>query len=89
MRRQEDAVLPSAFAQRQTGLEVAPSLCMVDEQGTERRGAQQESPAEREAKNNPAEQQDLEQPSEGRDAPPAEKVDRGERDPESPWMGGG
>jgi hypothetical protein len=35
---------------------------MVNEQGDERRGAQQESSAEREAKKNPADKQDLERP---------------------------
>jgi hypothetical protein len=63
---------------------------MVQEQGNEREGAQQESPAEREArKNNPSEKQDLEKPSEGRDKPPAETVEEGKRSPKSPWMGGG
>jgi hypothetical protein len=62
---------------------------MVDEQGHERRGAQQVSPAEREAKSNPANQQDLGKPPEGRDEAPVEKVKRGDRDPEDPWMGGG
>jgi hypothetical protein len=62
---------------------------MVDEQGKERRGAQQESPAEREDEKNPAKQQDLEKPSEGRDEPPADAVKRGKRSPDSPWMGGG
>jgi hypothetical protein len=62
---------------------------MVDEQGDERRGAQQESTAEREAKNNPSTQQDLEAPPEGRDEPPTEKLRKGKRGPESPWMGGG
>ena len=62
---------------------------MVDEQGDERRGAQQESPAEGEAKKNPANKQDLEKPSEGRDKPPDETVEKGKRSPDSPWMGGG
>ena len=62
---------------------------MVDEQGKERHGAQQESPAEREGKKNPANQQDLDKPAEGRDEPPAETVKRGKRSPDSPWMGGG
>jgi hypothetical protein len=62
---------------------------MVDEQGKERRGAQQESPAEREVENNPANRQDLGKPPEGRDEPPAETVKRGKRDLKSPWMGGG
>jgi hypothetical protein len=62
---------------------------MIDEQGDERRGAQQETSAEREAKKNPANQQDLEQPPEGRDEPPAETAEKGKRDPDSPWMGGG
>ena len=62
---------------------------MVDEQGDERRGAQQETPAEREAKKNPTGQQDLEKPSEGQDMPPRETVEQGKRSPKSPWMGGG
>ena len=62
---------------------------MVDEQGDERRGAQQESPAEREAKKDRAKEQDLEKPAEGRDQPPAETLEQGKRSPKSPWMGGG
>jgi hypothetical protein len=62
---------------------------MVEEQGNERAGAQQESPAEREAKKNPSEKQDLEKPPEGRDEPPAETLEQGKRSPKSPWMGGG
>jgi hypothetical protein len=62
---------------------------LVDEQGDERHGAQEESPAEREAKKNPANRQDLDKPTEGRDEPPAEAVKQGKRGPESPWMGGG
>ena len=62
---------------------------MVDEQGTERRGAQQETPAEREAEKNPANHQDLEKPPEGRDVPPTKAVEEGKRDSQSPWMGGG
>lgn len=62
---------------------------MTDEQGDEKRGAQQESPAEREARKNPANQQDLGKPSEGRDQPPAETVEEGKRSPNSPWLGGG
>ena len=71
------------------GIKVAKAPSMVDEQGDEREGAQQESPAEREAKKNPSEKQDLEKPSEGRDEPPAETVEQGKRSPKSPWMGGG
>jgi hypothetical protein len=62
---------------------------MTDEQGVERRGAQRESPAEREARKNPANQQDPDKPPEGRDQPPAETVKEGKRGPNSPWMGGG
>ena len=62
---------------------------MTDEQGDERRGAQDESTAEREAKKNPANQQDLDKPPQGRDEPPAEAVKPGKRDSNSPWMGGG
>jgi hypothetical protein len=60
----------------------------TEEQGDERRGAQQQSPAEREAEKNPANQQDLERPPEGRDEPPAETIKEGKRDPKSPWLGG-
>jgi hypothetical protein len=62
---------------------------MVDEQGDERRGAQQESSADREAKKNPVDKQDLKKPSEGRDTPPDETLEKGERSSDSPWMGGG
>jgi hypothetical protein len=62
---------------------------MVDEQGDERRGPQQESPAVREAKKDSADEQDLEKPSEGRDKPPDETVEKGKRSPDSPWLGGG
>ena len=62
---------------------------MVEEQGDERRGAQQESPADREAKKDAAEKQDLGKPPDGRDEPPAETVEQGKRSPSSPWMGGG
>jgi hypothetical protein len=71
------------------GIKVAQSPRVVDEQGDERRGAQQESPADREAKKNAADKQDLGKPSEGRDEPPAETVEEGKRSPKSPWMGGG
>ena len=73
----------------QSGPDLAHSQRMVEEHGHDRTGAQQESPAEREAKKNPAEKQDLEKPSEGRDEPPAETVENGKRSPDSPWMGGG
>jgi len=62
---------------------------MVDEQGTERSGAQQETSAEREAENNPANHQDLEKPPEGRDEAPTESIEKGKRSTNSPWMGGG
>ena len=62
---------------------------MVEEQGEERRGAQLESPGEREARNSPSDQQDLEKDPEGRDEPPTGAVRRGERDSNGPWMGGG
>jgi len=61
---------------------------MVDEHDRKKQGAQQEKPAEREAKKNPANQQDLERPAEGRDEAPA-NIKKGERSPKSPWMGGG
>ena len=60
---------------------------MVDEQGDERRGAQRLSVK---LKKNPADKQEaLEKPSEGRDKPPAETVEKGKRSPDSPWLGGG
>jgi hypothetical protein len=62
---------------------------MTDEQGDERRGAQNESPAEREAKKNPTHQQDLDKPPAGRDEPPAEPIDQGKRSRSGPWLGGG
>ena len=62
---------------------------MAEEQGSERKGAQRESPAEREAKKNPSEKQDLEKPAEGRDEPPAEAAKQEKRSPKSPWLGGG
>ena len=62
---------------------------MIEEQGDERRGAQQETSVEREAEKNPANHQDLQRPPEGRDQPPAEPVKEDKRDPKSPWMGGG
>jgi len=62
---------------------------MIDEQGDERRGAQQENSVEREAPKNQANQQDLGKSPEGRDEPPAETVKDGKRSPDSPWMGGG
>ena len=62
---------------------------MTDEHGDERRGAQRQSPAEREARKNPANRQDLDKPPEGRDEPPAETVEEAKRSPDSPWMGGG
>jgi len=62
---------------------------MTEEQGDDRRGAQQETPAEREAKKNPASQQDLEKPAPGRDVPPTTATEKGKRDLDSPWMGGG
>jgi hypothetical protein len=72
-----------------SGVRLAGLFGMVDEQGEERRGAQRETPAEREAEKNPSEQQDLEKAPEGRDEPPADAVERGKRDPTSPWLGGG
>jgi hypothetical protein len=62
---------------------------MVDEHGEERRGAQRQSPAEREAMKNPSNTQDLEKPAEGRDEAPKEPVKQRKRSPDSPWMGGG
>jgi hypothetical protein len=62
---------------------------MVDEQGNERRGAQQETPADRESKKNPSKRQDLDKPAEGRDEQPADTVESGKRSPDNPWMGGG
>ena len=54
-----------------------------------RRGAQHESPAEREDKKNPANQQDLNKPAPGRDEPPEDTVKSGKRSSDSPWRGGG
>jgi hypothetical protein len=62
---------------------------MTNEQGDERRGAQQETSAEREAKKNPSNDQDPSRPAEGRDAPPAGPLKEGDRDLDSPWLGGG
>ena len=62
---------------------------MVDEQGDDERGAQEESTGEREAKKDPALQQDLEKPPEGRDQAPTESIEKGKRSTDSPWMGGG
>jgi hypothetical protein len=62
---------------------------MVDEQGDEQRGAQQETVAEREARKNPANQQDGGRPAEGRDQPPSDAGERAKRSPKSPWLGGG
>lgn len=70
------------------GINVAKRVGMIEEQGNERKGAQQESPAEREKKKNPSERQDLEKPAEGRDEPP-DSVKKVKRSPETPWMGGG
>ena len=83
------AGISSSPLTHQSGPDLAHSQGMVEEHGDDRTGAQQESPAEREAKKNPAEKQDLEKPSEGRDEPPAETVENGKRSPDSPWMGGG
>ena len=71
------------------GIKVANTPGVVEEHGNERKGAQQESPAEREAKKNPSQKQDLKKPPEGRDEPPADTVEQGKRSPKSPWMGGG
>ena len=61
---------------------------MIDEQGDERRGPQNEIPAERQARQHPA-TQDLNKPAPGRDEPPADPGAPRKRGPESPWMGGG
>jgi len=61
----------------------------MEEHGDNARGAQQETPLEREQKRNPAEQQDLKRPAEGRDVPPPEEIKKGKRSRKSPWMGGG
>jgi hypothetical protein len=62
---------------------------MASDQRDQKEGAQQQSPAEREAKKNPANRQDLEKPPEGRDEAPAETVKEGKRSSKSPWLGGG
>jgi hypothetical protein len=88
------SALRRAFQRRRSagkiagGTEVAPHAGM-DEQGDDTRGAQRESPHEREQKRNPAEKQDVNKPAEGRDVPPSDDVKKGKRDPKSPWMGGG
>jgi hypothetical protein len=61
----------------------------MEEHGDETRGAQRESPYEREQKRTANEQQDFEKPAEGRDVPPSEDVSKNKRGTESPWMGGG
>ena len=71
------------------GVRFAAACNMVEEQGSERRGAQQETPLEREARKNPSNSQDVERPAEGRDEAPAEPVDQGKRSSKSPWLGGG
>jgi hypothetical protein len=53
------------------------------------RGAQEEKPGEREAKRAPSTRQDFTRPEDGRDVTPQEKVEKGTRTPNSPWMGGG
>jgi len=73
---------------RNDGNRDCKTLRMIDEQGNEREGAQQETPAEREAKKNPSQKQDLDKPPEDRDKPPAETVKKGKRRPEDPWLGG-
>jgi hypothetical protein len=38
---------------------------------------------------NPPSTRDTAQAAEGRDVPPVDEVERGDRDPGDPWMGGG
>jgi hypothetical protein len=71
---------------KESGLQLSADM---EEHGDERRGAQRESPHEREQKRNPAERQDLNKPAEGRDRPPDEDLKQRKRSPKSPWMGGG
>jgi hypothetical protein len=77
------------FLDGKFGTNVAEPVGMIEEQGSEREGAQQEKPAEREKKKNPSGRQDLEKSPEGRDEPPADAVKNVKRSPKTPWMGGG
>ena len=61
---------------------------MADNPNRER-GAQEESPGEREAKRAQTMRQDPSRPEEGRDVPPEREVVAGKRTRKSPWMGGG
>lgn len=61
---------------------------MADTNRDENRGAQEESPGEREARERGVDRRELEKPAEGRDLPP-EDAGVPRRDLDSPWMGGG
>jgi lipoate-protein ligase A len=71
------------------GITIASRRCMADEPTDATRGAQEVTTGEREARKQAERQQDLQQPPEGRDIPPEDEVKRGNRTPDSPWMGGG
>jgi len=53
------------------------------------RGAQEEQPGQREVKQSPSARQDFTRPKEGRDVPPEDPIESGDRTLDSPWMGGG
>jgi hypothetical protein len=53
------------------------------------RGAQEEKPGQREVKQSPSTRQDFARPKEGRDVPPEDSIESGDRTLDSPWMGGG
>jgi hypothetical protein len=61
---------------------------MADDADRER-GAQEEKPGQREAKKSPSSRQDFTRPKEGRDVPPEDSIENGDRTLDSPWMGGG
>jgi hypothetical protein len=70
------------------GSVVALPLNVADKPDRER-GAQEEKPGDREAKHAPSTRQDFTRPTEGRDVPPSDEIVKGNRNPKSPWMGGG
>jgi hypothetical protein len=61
---------------------------MVDHADRER-GAQEEKPGQREVRQSPSSRQDFTRPKEGRDVPPEDSIENGDRTLDSPWMGGG
>src|SRR5687767_8127540 len=70
------------------GIDVAGESSM-SENTTRERGAQEEKPGEREAKQTPSTRQDFARPKEGRDVAPEDEIAKGNRTTDSPWMGGG